>query len=239
VTQSDGELAKAAMHIDPERSNIVLCIGKKGSGKSVVAREIFNAYPYDRVVLDVTGDARPDDPATIALTAPFPSQMPRDPEDPAKRMSVWARVDPRSDTYAEDQDQALALALYPKHNPAMLWIDEYGQAATANKIEKNMRLALQSSRHYYTSLLLACPRAVHIPVVTMQQADKVFIFRVANREDRDTIAKNIGYPAPDFERAYLANRRRDRHAFLLWDNELERLFDCPPLPGITATGPRA
>jgi hypothetical protein len=240
VTLTDDELARRAMSIDPDRSNIILCVGKKGSGKSEAARQIFNAYPYDRVVLDVTGDARPDDPATIAMAAPFPSQMPR-PEDPERnpRVSVWARVDPRSDSYLQDQDQALALGLYPRHNHCMLLIDEYAEAATANRIEKNMKLALISSRHYSLSLLLCCPRAVSIPVITMQQADRVFIFKVANRDDRDVIAKNIGFPIARFEEAYHEMRKIDEHAFLLWDAQQDRLFICPPLPGIVAKGPRA
>lgn len=216
----------------------MLCVGTKGSGKSAAARQIFDAYPYDRVALDVTGDARPNDPATVVATAPFPSQMPQ-PQDEGQRVTVWARVDPRSDTYTEDQDQAVAIGLYPKRSEALLWIDEYGQIATANAIGKNLRLALQSSRHYHLSLLLACPRPRHIPVVTMQQADKVFIFRLPNDEDRKTLAANIGFPRPEFERAYHETVRRDPHAFLLWDNGLGRMFSCPPLPNVDTSGPRA
>jgi hypothetical protein len=239
VTDSDAAAAAQALTIDPGRSNVVCAFGRKGSGKSVVLREYFNAWPYDRVVVDVTGDARPDDPDTIALTAPFPSQMPHPNDDRRARTTVWARIDPRSPTYESDQDDALALALYPRHNHALVWVDEYAELATANKIPRNTKLLLHSSRHYYTSALLACPRPKFIPRLTIQQADKVFIFELPDQADRETVCKNIGFPAPAFEAAYAQNRARGGHAYLLWDLQQSRLFDMPELPNVSASGPRA
>lgn len=237
MTLTDEELAARALEIDPDRSNIILAVGRKGSGKSAACRLIFDTWPYDRVVLDVTGDARPDDPKTKVLTAPFPSQLP-EPDEPGERVTVWARVDPRSETYMEDQDAALSLALYPRHNPVLFWEDEHGQSGTANMIYPNHRLVLQSSRHYYVSCLFACPRPRQIPTLTIQQADKVLMFITPNREDREHVAKNIGYPVPLFEQAYAEMIRAGAHWFLLWDSHLSRLFLCPPLP-VQARGPRA
>jgi len=237
---TDEEAAAEALSIDPGRSSVVLFVGTKGSGKSAGARQIFDSWPADRVVIDVTGDARPDDPDTIALTAPFPSQLPEPDHDAGqKRITAWARVDPRSPTYEHDQDQALGLALYPRHRNTLAWIDEYGQAATAAKIPPNLRLALNSSRHYYLTLLLACPRPRHIPTLTIQQADRVFIFRLPNPADREVVAENAGIPLPTFERQYHDAQRRDKHAFLLWNPHDRILLNCPPLPGIAHRGPRA
>lgn len=236
---TDEEAAAAALSIDPSRSNVVLLVGTKGSGKSAAARRIFDAWPADRTVIDVTGDARPTDPETVALTAPFPSQLP-EPEHPEqRRVTVWARVDPRSATYEHDQDAAIALGLYPRHRTALVWIDEYGQAATAQRIPPNLRLALNSSRHYYLTLLLACPRPRHIPTLTIQQADRVFVFRLPNPADRETVADNAGIPLKVFEREYADMLRRGPHAFLLWDAQNHILINCPPLPAVEHTGPRA
>lgn len=246
---NDEELAAAALEVDPGRSNVLLFVGTKGSGKSEAARRVFDMWPHDRVVIDVTGDARPDDKYTLPMTAPFPSQIPDaheaarelgvDEDELHGRVTVWARVDPRSSTYEHDQDQALGLGLFPRHRDALVWHDEYGQAGTAQKISPNMKLALNSSRHYYLTLLLACPRPRHIPTLTIQQADRVFIFRLPNPADREVIAENAGISLPTFERQYHENQRRHRHAFLLWDAQHQVLLNCPPLPGVRHRGPRS
>lgn len=236
---TDEDIALSALEVDPDRSNVMLFVGTKGSGKSAAAREIFDAWPYDRVVIDPSGDARPDDPLTQPFTAPFPSQLPEpDPDHDEKRVTAWARVSPQSATFEHDMDQALGLGLYPRHRNVLVWEDEYGLTGTAHRVAPNMKLALLSSRHYYLTLLLACPRPRHIPVLTIQQADKVFIFRLPDPDDREVVAKNAGIPLPLFERQYFDAQRRDRHAFLLWDTHQQALVNCPPLPNVKARGPR-
>ena len=234
----DSQRAAAALEIDPGRSNIVCAIGQKGSGKSEACRTIFEAWPGDRIVIDVTGDARPADAQAVTLTAPIKSQLP-DPPEGAKRVTVWARLDPRRANYLQDQDDALGLALYPRHRNTLVWVDEYAQMATPTKLGPNLRLALQSSRHYHTSLLLAFPRPRFVPVLTLAQADKVFIFRVPHKGDRELVAQNIGYPVPEFERRYAETMARDPHAFLLWDSRQTVLIGCPPLPLAHTHGPRS
>lgn len=232
--------AARALEVDPDRSNIICSIGKKGSGKSEACRQIFDAWPYDRVVLDVTGDARPDDPATVVMTAPIKGQMPA-PVEGAHRVTVWARLTPKQEErqYLADQDNALALGLYPRHRNTLVWVDEYAQMATPTRLGPNLRLALQSSRHYHLSMLLAFPRPRFVPVITLAQADKVLIFQVPHQGDRQLIAENIGFPVPEFERRYRENIVRDPHAYLLWDSHQNKLFGCPPLPLSRAHGPRA
>jgi hypothetical protein len=231
-----------ALEVDPDRSNIILCVGTKGSGKSEAARLIFDQWPYDRLALDVTGDARPDDPATIVLTAPFGAQMPepdREADPPQTRVTVWARVDPRSATYVEDQDDALNLVVYPRHNSALAWVDEYGELATQAKMLGNTKLLIQSSRHYHATLLLCCPRPRFIPTLTISQADKILIYDTPNRVDREVLADNMGYPRAKFEQHYADTMRRGRHTFLLWDKRQKVLLGCPPLPIDTGHGPRS
>lgn len=236
----DMELARQVLTIDPTRSTIVLLLGTKGRGKSSAARQIFDEWPADRVVVDPTGNARPDDPDTVALTAPFPSQIPAPGRD-QKRSTVWARIDPGSPTYEHDEAAATSMALHPRSRPKLIWRDEFGQGSSAHKISGPDRTLLHSSRHYHISALLVSQRPRHIPVLAPMQADLILMWTLPNPDDREVIAKNAGIPLPVLERAYHANQRRGPHAFLLWSRNPAPgvLIDCPPLPDIAARGPKA
>ena len=245
---NDEEIAREALTIDAGRSTIIMCFGTKGSGKSSAARVFFDGWPHDRVVIDPTGNAAPDDPLTRALVAPFPSQLPEpgsagavdeQAEAEAGRVTVWARIDPRSKTFAFDQDAAMALALSPRRREVFIWRDEFGQGTSAHKVLPNDNAFLLSSRHYHASGALVSQRPRHIPPVAIQQADKILIFKLPSPDDREYVAKNAGVDVPVFECEYFDNQRRGKHSYLLFDRETDALLNCPPLPGIQARGPRA
>jgi hypothetical protein len=239
---NDEDLAREALTIDSNRSTIVLILGMKGRGKSEAARMLFDGWPHDRVVIDPTGNARPDDPLTIPMTAPFPSQLP-DPDaetdPPQTRVTVWARINPKSQTLTHDQDAAMGMALYPRRRRVLIWRDEFGLGVTANSMSPHDRAALMSSRHHHASLLLVVQRPRFIPTLAIAQADKILMFGLPNPRDREHIAENAGIPVPVLERQYHDNQRRHRHAFLLIDRDNDVLLNCPPLPGIEARGPAA
>lgn len=251
LDRGDRERAAAALEVDPGRSNIVLCVGTKGSGKSEAGRLLFDSWEFDRAMIDITGDARPDDPFTVAMTAPFPPAMPEPAElydeeqleamrrQGRERATLWLRVDPRSPTLDLDHDLAMAVGLFPRHRPALVMVDEYGRMATATSIPPNVDLALMSSRHYHLTLVLCCPRPMRIPVLTIGQADKVLIFDTPKRDDRRVLADNMGYPFERFETAYAATMARGDHSYLLWDKRQKLLLGCPPLPLAATHGPRA
>lgn len=243
---SDQDVIAEALTMDANRSTIVLILGMKGRGKSAAARMLFDAWPADRVVIDPTGDARPDDPATIAMTAPFPSQLPEPelhPEDggpPQTRVTVWARINPGSETLQFDQDQAMGMALHPRRKHKLIWRDEFGLGVSPQTTLANDRTLLMSSRHYNASALLVTPRPRFIPTLAISQSDKVLMFALPNPKDREHIADNAGIPTRVIEREYAyAQRELGHHAFLLIDRRQHALLACPPLPGITARGPAA
>jgi hypothetical protein len=233
----------AAMTLDPTRSNIGLFVGGKGSGKSTGARTLFDAWPSHRMVIDPTGDARPDDPATVSMTTPVPSQIPelRDDDGNLQRFTGWARLDPRSPTYTADLNAGIGMALYPRRWHKLLWIDEYGLGTSAQQAKgtENDRTMCMSSRHYNLSALLCLPRPKFINKLAIINSDFIVMHRLADVDDREYVAKNAGVPFRIFERTYQANRHRGKHAFVLFHRELELLLDCPPLPNIVARGPKA
>jgi len=238
---NDEELIARAFDIDPDRSTFILACGRKGRGKSESLRMVFDAWPYDRGILDITGDARPDDPATVAIGMPASVDRESYRKHPDDRLTFWIRVTPKQPErdFLKQQDDAMALGLYPQDRPFLMLVDEYGQMVPNGRAGPEMSLALQSSRHYHLSLGLACPRPVFIGPLTITQADLVLVYELPNRDDREAIAKNIGFPVREFEAAYFANQERGDHAFLLWHAGLGRLFDCPELPIARAHGGRS
>lgn len=238
----DQTLVETVMTLDPTRSTIVLLCGMKGRGKSSAARMLFDAWPADRVVVDPTGNARPDDPATIGMAMPFPSQLPEpdvDADPPQTRVTVWARIDPGSPTFKFDQGQATNMALHPRSRRKLIWRDEFGIGTSAQTSTDADRTLLMSSRHYNITALLVVQRPVSIPPLAIQQSDLIGVWSLPNPDDRERVAKNAGIPVPVFERAYHDNQKRGRHAFLLFDREHDALLNLPPLPGIKDRGPKA
>jgi hypothetical protein len=176
--------------IDPTANQLVLCIGRKGSGKSQWAREAFRHWPgVDRLVIDPTGDADPgsprrpgqpdswrDDLNTQLLTA-LPRELPaRQYADvPGEgRRSVpgvyrWI-ANAQSPAYRDDLDRAVGLGLFPKDRRVLEWIDEAGDVFPSNSLGPNARTLLQQSRHYHVSALICCPRPLTINPLVLAQA---------------------------------------------------------------------
>lgn len=232
--------------LDSDRSNIILIVGRKGSGKSVHARAIYDTYPYDKVVIDPTGDAEPGDDKET-LTPPFPRAL--KPSDDGRPRNIHARVDPKSDTYHDDMDRAVALGLYPSDRPAMVWIDEVGEVMQANRTPPHVRLALMSSRHHGPmSLIMAGPRPMHISPLSISQSDRIVIYDLPNPKDVQRLAENMGYSTPALQKHVIATARRNREEkeagadpfwHLLFDREQQQLYRMPPVPARAHRGPKS
>lgn len=216
--------------IDPDRNQIVLCVGRKGSGKSVHARELFRGWPnVDRLVIDPTGDADPGaDLEQIIVRDQVPAQMPRDKD--GAHVLVRYIANPSSPTYLDDLDRAVGLALFPKDRRTVMWIDEAGEVFPANKTGPNGRTFLHQSRHWNASAVLCCPRPMHIDPLCLAQADRVVMYDVPNPADRERIAGAIGWPPRKLAHELDETRRAGRHWFLLYDADEHTLYRCPPLP---------
>ena len=228
--------APAPPVIDPSRPTIILCVGKKHSGKSVAARYLWDSWPYDALCIDPTGDAHP--PGATPITLPLPTKFPARGEDGQPLRLVFT-PDPGSDTYLDDLDRGMGLALYPKDRPVLLWIDEVGELASSQSRAAVMqRRLLNQSRHYRTSALACGPRPKKIDPLWISQADFVLVYELPNPDDRDKIADNIGFPPAKFS-AYCEqmDRRNAEHPeapywFLLWDAKRKLLFLMPPMPEV-------
>jgi hypothetical protein len=219
--------------LDPDKNLIWSSFGRKGSGKSYINRALFRAYPYAKLCIDVNGNADPG-PGSVPLKEPLPSKMPRPDRDPDTGARVFPNLhylaNPMSKTYREDLDRAVGMSLFPQDQNTLVWIGELNQFSTASRTPPALSTLLQQSRHYHTSALFDCPRPVDIDKLVISQADVITIFDMPDPDDRDRVAKLIGYPAPRFRAECDETFARGEHWYLLWNTATRDLFRCPPLP---------
>ncbi len=220
--------------IDPERGVIVLCVGKKGSGKSIMGLLFFRAYPGDKVVIDVAGDDGPTGADVITIvgkgwweSAPGgkrkynPGDLPTDwPEhlrkydDRGHPLPMILRYvpDPRSDTYLEDMDHIVGLVM--QHGNCAVLVHEIQALAPAGRTPPNMRLLLMHNRHQKVTGIFCGPRSQTVDVLCINQADLIYTFELQGAADRVRIAENIGWEVQDFHRRV---RAQGPHEHQLYD----------------------
>ncbi len=234
--------------IDPTKPMIASAWGRKRSGKSYFNRRLFRSWPYDKLAIDVNGDADPGPDAIPVhrdavglLPSRFPDVAPTVPGVPAggPRTLVF-RADPGSPTYEDDLDRATGMVLYPQDHRALVWCGEVGEfMPTAQRTRPHMRRLLMQNRHYNASALFDGPRPVNVNPLVLAQSDFVAVFDLPRPEDRERIADTIGYPTKRFVEECEKTFTRGEHWFLLWHAEEHILYRCAPLPPMAAAGARA
>ena len=225
--------------IDPTKPMIASAWGRKRSGKSTFNRRLYRSWPFDKLAIDVNGDADPGADAIAVhqdalglLPSRFPDVAPSVPgaPRPGARNLVY-RADPGSPTYEDDLDRAVGMALYPQDHRALVWCGEVGGCMpSAGRTRPHMRRLLMQNRHYQASALFDGPRPVHVNKLVLGQSDFVAVFDLPDPDDRERIAKEIGYPPRRFFEECETTFRRGEHWFLLWHAETHTLYRCAPLP---------
>lgn len=217
----------ASLQLDPGRANHVFCCGRKGSGKSELARLFWVSYPYDRLVVDPTGDvdAGPD---AKDLELPLPTRWPAKLARPNERQTLRFVPDPGAATHVDDMDRAVQLAF--SHGRCLLWVDEVGELTSASSTPPAMRRVLAQARHRSLSTLFCGPRPIDINPLVMSQADYVAAFSLPNPADRRRVADVCGIAPADFDDALAEATRDSKHGFVWWDAGEQELLIMPPIP---------
>ena len=216
---------------DPRKSLYLFASGRKGSGKSRWCRAWFDDYPFDRIVIDPTGDVKRDlDRDGVPYQAVdhdvIPTRFPRG--DEGQRVTLVYVPDMGSATAADDMDRVIGLALDGDDHPVMIWVDEVGSLTTANYTPPNTRRVLHHGRHHGITLLGAAPRPMDIDGLWINQADLVATFSLPNPKDRRRVADNIGADPREFDE--LVHTECVDHEYLLYVHNDRTLYICPPLP---------
>lgn len=236
--------------LEPGQATFIVCTGKKGSGKSIMAGTFAMSWPYDMVVLDVAHDDGPlprSKPRTrshdvLDFTGPadeLPRQWPEFRRDERRPMILRYLPDAGSPTFLEDMDAMTGLAFThsTKDRPAMLVVHEMGRAAPAGRTPAHMRRVLNEGRHRGLVGVWCGPRSQTVDLLVLAQADLVYTFELNQPADRKRIAENIGWDPAGFDQSV---HELGRHEYLVYDARLpkpeqeddvdERLKHCDPLP---------
>jgi energy-coupling factor transporter ATP-binding protein EcfA2 len=196
--------------LDPDKGAFVAIFGRKGSGKSELAKSYFRAYPYDRVVIDANGDVDPAGEYTVAVgpgdfdwptLEEWATRRRDDPELPPWP-SLRYEIDYTDDAlvpgtripqwlFQADQVVKKASLL---GRPVCIWLDEIGELAPAGRCPGNIRQALHKGRHWQATLLMAGPRPVDVEVLVLSQADLACLFELPHELDRQRIAAHLAIP---------------------------------------------
>ena len=217
--------------LDPAKGGQVFISGKKGSGKSVMARRLFDTYPYDRIVLDVTGDLSRDfkrDGIKFTRLDPhaLPLRFPSGGDDGPVTLVLVPDMGDEDEAVAQ-MDRCIGLAM--THRRTLVWSDETGVLSRAGRTPPNLRRALHHGRHSQLFLMLAGPRAMAVDPLCISQADVVMTFKTPSPADRKRIADNIGWPPQRFDAAVHA---LGQYEYLMYDSngQDDELLHMPPLP---------
>ncbi|HEV8674989.1 MAG TPA: hypothetical protein VGX21_13160 [Methylomirabilota bacterium] len=244
VGRDEGRL-EPVLELDDTVPQWITIVGRKGSGKSYLARAFFDSYNGDRLLIDPNGDVDlsdlDDDEHVEKLSKPFPDRWP-EPFDldelghPRRRRRSTLRYvpDPRSPTFIEDMDAVVGLAMVK--GDCMLWIDEGGMLTRGSYTPPNTRWLLHQGRHHRVSFMPCQPRSIDINPLYLAQADYVAVFDLPHHRDRERIAANIGYPPQDFEAVHAEIWRPapgDKGkwtGFAWWESVPQLMTVMPPLP---------
>lgn len=200
--------------LEPSAAAIITIIGRKGSGKSVLANAFGWVWPYDMGVIDVAGDDGPDPrprehPGTHdvhVLRGPvdeLPTSWPEYMRNGKRPMILRYVPDAGSSTELEDMDAITGLVYghSSPERPAMLLVHEIGRVAPAGRTPPHMRRVLNHSRHRALTVVACGPRTLTVDPLMISQADLVYTFELHQPADRRRIAENIGWDPSDFDAA--------------------------------------
>lgn len=206
----------------------VCCVGRKGTGKSELAHVLWESWPGDRVVIDVTADVGKvhPDPHTHDLDPPPPSTWPgylREGDE--DRLSLRYVPDHAAPDYREDMDRVVGLAF--SHGSTLLWIEEAGLVAPSGQVLPHTRRALHMGRHQDLSILSTFPRTMGVDPLLLAQADVIYAFDLPNPDDRKRLADVTGWDRRTVDDAVA---ELDEHSYLRFVARDHELAIFPPLP---------
>ncbi len=161
-----------------QRDNVSVFFGRKGTGKSELARYFFSILAPMRVVIDVKddlGDKLPGIPTVQSA------------RDVVRFQTVRVvPVDPDDETFYDELFEIL-FGL----GDVVVWWDELDAATGPNKIPRNVKIYLVRGRSRRCGLLGCTTRPANTHPLFLSQADHVFVHKLRHRLDIDALARHL------------------------------------------------
>lgn len=220
--------------LDTSFEQVLLFIGRKGTGKSLFAGAVMRQWPADtdRLVMDINADMDLSDLDPIRLPSDPPLLLP-----PRRRRDVaetyWWQPDPSRGSFRDDVDRVVSLALFPKERRVLLDVDEAGVVFKVQQTGPHGTTAVHQGRHHHVPLLACMPRPKTVEPLLLTQADRIHMWDVPNPADRKHIADFAGIPLGKLSTALDETRRRGPHWALLFvaqPSSQRGFYRLPPLP---------
>jgi len=232
-----GDEAAELLTLDPDRSTLTFACGVKGTGKSHFSTTLFRGYPYDRILIDSTGDVDP----WHDFTTPAPTAPPEDWDDlgteegqrqslrvrPNRRDAVRVTEGPyeRVPRWKVNIDKWIGAAM--DHGRTALEIDDAATVLAVNRVLPCADEFLHELRHRNVSAFVNTIRPVGIDTLVITQADFVAVFDLTHELDLRRLAPCIGLGVDEL---YSLVKQLDEHEFLLRVASSKELLHCDPLP---------
>jgi hypothetical protein len=202
--------------------------GRKGSGKSELAWTLWESWPYDRMLIDITGDVGRDhpDPHTHDLPTPPPARWPAYlREHDEDRLSLRYVPDMVQDTWLDDIDRLIGMSY--EHGLCLLWVDDAGVVVPNGLPMPHARRTLHMGRHRDQYSMWTMPRPSGIDPLVWGNADVTYIFDLPNPADRNRVADVAGV-----DRKTLASGidGLPDHGYLRHIAQRKELVEFPPIP---------
>ena len=192
-------------------SDRLLITGRTGSGKSHLARRIFEASPTPRLLID------PKDGESTAYAVTF-SDPNRLPESPV------ARFVPQDPTDLDIYDRLYGVVF--DAGPRTVWLDEARYAAPANGIPRNVGRVVTQGRSKGIGHIACTQRPVWFAPELLSESEHVITFATSHPRDLDTIAGVLSI-SPRELGGLLAEL--SEYGFSWYDVRLQTVTLCPPV----------
>jgi hypothetical protein len=226
------------LFLDHTKPMVISAFGRKGSGKSHFNGLIYQSWPGDKLAIDVNGNAYVG-PDAERVPLPLPSRWPEQTPPLGERRrprNLHFRAHPGSDTYRDDLDRAVGMALLPQDHQVLVWAGEVGELTPHSKSGPHMRTLLMQNRHYRVTALFDGPRPMNVDPLVVAQSNLIAVYDLPNPADRKRIADAFGCAPREFDDVCRETWRQGPHWFVLCDADAHRLWACPPLPDTLAKG---
>lgn len=203
------------VNLDPDIPRFFSVFGRKGEGKTVWAEALYHTWPYDKLVIDPTGDIFAGEDA-LEIGPDLPDFFPEG--EGGEPLNLHYIPDVGLDSYYSDLDKAVGLGLLPKEKKVLLLLDEIGEHTTGNRTAPRLRKVLHQGRHFNCSTIMTGPRPMDIDKLVIAQSDAVVIYDLPDPDDQKKIAQIIGYPLGRFTEALAEMRAKGPYWHLVWAN---------------------